>query len=208
MGNLKASENFCVTLFKEKNNYVDSIQFGFTDKNSENFTQYENMHMVFIVADGSGIVETDYEKFVLKSHDAFIVRPQELIIRTADKNNPWQMYFFTFSGEFAEYLIEKTAFADNNVLNLNDTAFEAIVKFINDQKDKGKQTIFESSKSLVALLSNFEPNRVTVVSGSGTDVYSQKQNYVFYIKNKEGLPKPLDSEEELEAIESFMNGDE
>ena len=34
------------------------------------------------------------------------------------------------------------------------------------------------------------------------------KTYVFYIKNKEGLPKPLDSEEELEAIESFMNGDE
>ncbi len=34
------------------------------------------------------------------------------------------------------------------------------------------------------------------------------KHYVFYIKNKEGLPKPLDSEEELEAIESFMNGDE
>ena len=37
---------------------------------------------------------------------------------------------------------------------------------------------------------------------------SKDKAYVFYIKNKEGLPKPLDSEEELEAIESFMNGDE
>lgn len=37
---------------------------------------------------------------------------------------------------------------------------------------------------------------------------SKDKTYVFYIKNKEGLPKPLDSEEELEAIESFMNGDE
>ena len=37
---------------------------------------------------------------------------------------------------------------------------------------------------------------------------SKDKTYVYYIKNKEGLPKPLDSEEELEAIESFMNGDE
>ena len=37
---------------------------------------------------------------------------------------------------------------------------------------------------------------------------TEDKTYVYYIKNKEGLPKPLDSEEELEAIESFMNGDE
>lgn len=32
--------------------------------------------------------------------------------------------------------------------------------------------------------------------------------FVFYIKNKEGLPKPLDSDEELQTIECFMKGDE
>lgn len=35
-----------------------------------------------------------------------------------------------------------------------------------------------------------------------------EKNTVYYIKNKEGLPKPLNSEEELKALEDFMNGDE
>ncbi len=34
------------------------------------------------------------------------------------------------------------------------------------------------------------------------------QKFVFYIKNKEGLPKPLDNEDECKTLELFMNGDE
>ena len=37
---------------------------------------------------------------------------------------------------------------------------------------------------------------------------NKDKSYVFYIKNKEGLPKPLDSEEELQTIELFMKNDE
>lgn len=36
----------------------------------------------------------------------------------------------------------------------------------------------------------------------------EEKTYVFYIKNKEGLPKPLNSDEENQYLESFMNGDE
>ena len=34
---------------------------------------------------------------------------------------------------------------------------------------------------------------------------NKEKPFVFYIKNKEGLPKPLDSEEESITLEQFMN---
>jgi len=107
---------FCNTLNIPKNEYINLLQVGW-DKCAPQYTysHYRDMYIIHFVKSGAGTIETNGRRYTLSKNDAFIIRPDVLTVQSADKEEPWELYFFGFNGKLADELVEKTVFRNNTV---------------------------------------------------------------------------------------------
>ncbi|MBE6787698.1 MAG: AraC family transcriptional regulator [Ruminococcaceae bacterium] len=94
-----------------QNEHLNLLQLG-RDLSSPGFSypQYHNTYSIYFIKSGKGTVETMGKKYILTKNDAFIIRPNELTIQTADSKEPWELYFFTFNGSVAAEVLNRTVF--------------------------------------------------------------------------------------------------
>ena len=64
--------------------------------------------LIHLIASGKGTFEKAGVKTTLSVGDAFIIRPGEVTVYSADKNDPWEYYWISFSGIWAETVMRKT----------------------------------------------------------------------------------------------------
>ncbi len=109
--------NFYIhSVYFTQNEYLNLLQSG-RDLSSPGFSypQYHNAHAIYFIKSGKGTVETMGKKYTLKQNDAFLIRPNELTIQTADSEDPWELYFFTFNGKLAPEILNRTVFKNHTV---------------------------------------------------------------------------------------------
>lgn len=100
----------------EHDNFINLLQVGW-DKCDAGYTysHFRDMYIIHYIKSGKGTIETNDNKYHLSQGDAFIVRPRILTVQTADLKEPWELYFFAFSGDYAKELVEKTVFKNNTI---------------------------------------------------------------------------------------------
>ncbi len=90
------------------------------------YPQYHSNYLIGIVKSGKGVFETHGKKFNLSQNDAFICRPNELSVQTADKNDSWEICFFSFNGSLSDDIIKKTIFGKDVVsIPLKDSSLSS-----------------------------------------------------------------------------------
>lgn len=99
-----------------QNKYLNLLQLG-RDLSSPGFSypQYHNMYIIYYIKSGEGTLETKGKKYHLSQNDAFLITPNELAIQTADSQNPWELYFFSFNGSLAKDILGRTVFKNGAV---------------------------------------------------------------------------------------------
>ena len=85
------------------------------------YTNFRNMFLIHFIKSGCGTLSINQQELHLKENDAFLIRPNQLAVYTADVENPWEYYYFALNGAFAPELIQRTVFHDDQVsCTLND----------------------------------------------------------------------------------------
>jgi AraC family transcriptional regulator of arabinose operon len=80
-----------------------------------------NAYLVHFVTSGKGTYIARNNTFHVSANQAFIIYPNEITTYIADEVEPWEYCFFSFNGEMVEELIERTGFADGNmVISMDD----------------------------------------------------------------------------------------
>ena len=174
---------FCNTITTEKNNSLNLIQLGW-DKcfPKSMYSHYRDMYIIHIIKTGSGTIETNDKKYVLKENDAFIVRPNELLVQIADENEPWELYFFAFDGSLAKPLVEKSVFASNPYTTIEDSSicqyiFDSAIELI----DNPMRTIY-TLNCLTKLLTYFESQSNISIFGENNHTITIQQKYVSFVQ--------------------------
>ena len=178
---------FCNSLAKDQNGSLNLIQVGW-DKCGSNrsYPHFRDMYIIHYIKSGCGIVETENKKYILSENSAFIVRPNILTVQTADNENPWDLYFFAFNGDFAEQLIERTVFSGNTVsVHMDDSELCDIIADIAINSNDSARNLNDMYKleCLFKLLSHFDKSTTPFSLYSGNsdymqDIVSKVQNYV------------------------------
>lgn len=73
--------------------------------------------MIHFIKSGRGTLSINNQTYVLNSNDAFLIRPNQIAVDTADKEFPWEYYYFAFNGLMAPELIERTYFKNNGLIH-------------------------------------------------------------------------------------------
>ena len=86
-----------------------------------------NVFMIHYVTAGKGTYNVDNRQYHLGPGDAFLIRPDETIVYTADREDPWQYGFIAFSGQAAQTYLNRTGFANNYVLHIDDDRINELI---------------------------------------------------------------------------------
>lgn len=78
------------------------------------YTNHRDLYLVHFVKNGKGSLTINNEKYTFGANQAFLIRPEQLAIYTADSSEPWEYYYFAFSGAYSSELVEKTVFRNGN----------------------------------------------------------------------------------------------
>ena len=88
-----------------------------------------NAYLIHFVTSGKGVYIARNNTYHLSANQAFIIYPNEITTYIADEQEPWEYCFFSFSGTMAEELIERTGFADGNmVITLDDDTLAGLIE--------------------------------------------------------------------------------
>ena len=58
-------------------------------------------YLVHYIEKGTGTFKNAHSEYKLKSGDAFLIRPDEVTVYTADEKNPWSYIWVGFTGDMA-----------------------------------------------------------------------------------------------------------
>lgn len=168
---------FCNILSIPKNDYINLVHVGW-DKCTPNYSysQYRDMYILQVIKSGVATIDTDGHRYTLGKNDAFLVKPFELTIHTADKNQPCELYFFAFSGQLAEQLLAQTVFKNDVVFSsLKDESFYDLVVDIALDLNKNPNRNLTTYQYLFQLLSYFDITEKAVsVHKNNSDSFYQK----------------------------------
>lgn len=92
-----------------------------------------NVYLVHYITGGKGTYNVDNRQYHLSAGDAFLIRPGKTVVYTADKADPWQYCFFAFTGQAAEDYLQRTGFANQDVIHIADDRVNDIVCETTDQ---------------------------------------------------------------------------
>ena len=74
-----------------------------------------DFYLVHIITKGYGVYSARGVDYDLKEGDAFLIYPNELTVYKADKAEPWEYYFFSFSGAMARDLLPGMGFTGDRL---------------------------------------------------------------------------------------------
>ncbi|MEE1315322.1 MAG: AraC family transcriptional regulator [Faecalimonas sp.] len=94
------------------------------------YTNCRDFYLIHFVRSGRGRLQIDGHTYTLTANDAFLIRPNQLAVYTADEITPWEYYYFAFAGDMVANLIERTHFQNQNIFcTLPDsTLYERIIE--------------------------------------------------------------------------------
>lgn len=161
----------------KNSNYINLAQVGWNKcLPASSYSQYRDMYIIHIVKSGSGIVENGGHRYTLGKNEAFLVKPNELTVQTADAANPWELYYFSFKGKFSEELLNKTVFKNNGfIASVEDEDIYELIKSIAiDLSNRPEQEI-RSLEYLFKLFSFFDAkSNYSVPQKANSDFIYQK----------------------------------
>ncbi len=166
----------------KKNDYLNLIIVGW-EKSYPKFTysQYRDMYIIHYIKSGCGTIETDGEKYQLHAGDAFIVRPEQLLIQTADKDDPWELYYFGFNGKLSDEFIDKTVFCNNTIyVTLGEISVSEEIASTAIQLNSNTPSIIYNTECISKFLSFFDKSKVTTLSPP--KAHTKNQQYIFFVK--------------------------
>ena len=88
--------------------YVHDYGYHKTEPNHTFGPAIRPYFLIHVIASGKGTFEKAGVKTPLSAGDAFIIRPGEVTVYSADKNDPWEYYWISFSGNWAETVMRRT----------------------------------------------------------------------------------------------------
>lgn len=88
--------------------YVHDYGYHKTEPNHTFGPAIRPYFLIHLIASGKGTFEKAGVKTTLTAGDAFIIRPGEVTVYSADNNTPWEYYWISFSGVWAETVMRKT----------------------------------------------------------------------------------------------------
>ena len=172
---------FCNTLSLEKNNFINLLQVGW-DKCTPgySYSHYRDMYIIHFVKSGMGTIETNGHKYTVRKNDAFIVRPHILNVQTADKSEPFELYFFAFGGKFADELVEKTVFKNNTVsVSVSDDSLHQIIADAAIELNENPYSETHTLEYLFKLISYFDTNtHLFTIRNDENNIYQKYINTV------------------------------
>ena len=97
----------------DTNPHIHLLQLGWEKcKPKYTYTEYRDMYLIHFIRSGSGTFTIDKKVYPQQKGSIILTRPNQITLFSADKEDPWEYYWFAFSGTFAEDLIERTFFRD------------------------------------------------------------------------------------------------
>lgn len=159
------------------NSFINLVQVGWNKcLPRSSYSHFRDMYIVHIIKSGSGVVETDGHRYNLGKNEVFLVRPNQLTVQTANPDDPWELYYFSFKGPFSEELLSKTCFKNGGFYSIiSDTSiFDFIVETSISLTDEPEQEI-KMLEYLFKMLSYFEEkNNSSSPNKNNTDFVYQK----------------------------------
>ncbi len=126
---LYAPTSFFYLTDKYKNGILDLCHCG-TDichTDSKIGPIIKPFYLIHYILRGHGTFAVGKDFYRLGPGDAFLIRPDEVVVYTADKIDPWQYCFFSFNGSAALQYVDRTAFNDSYVIHVgNDEIYDYV----------------------------------------------------------------------------------
>lgn len=143
---------------EESTNYINLVQAGWNKCQPESsYAHYRDMYIIHVIKSGTGIIENGGHRYSLGKNEAFLIKPGELTVQTADAKDPWEMYYFSFKGPLAEELLKKTVFHNNRFYAaLNDDSIFDTIKNIAIDLNNNSDNQMRTLEYLFKLLSFFD----------------------------------------------------
>lgn len=103
--------HICCSLEHLNNIYIYLSSIGF-DKCEPSFSNISNrdFHLIHYIKSGKGTFTINGTTYSLSEGDAFYIPPYTDGSYTADPDDPWEYYYFSFNGAFVPELLTKTVF--------------------------------------------------------------------------------------------------
>ncbi len=192
---MKSEQNnfFCNILDSEKNDYLNLVQLGW-EKCTPNYSysNFRDLYLIFYVKKGSGTIECDNQNFVVHKDDSYIFRPNILSIQRANKEDPFEIYFFAFDGKLAPKLIERTIFRKDQVaVSVPSNNLCDLIKNAAENISATGTSQFEKLEYLFKLLSHYDlSNSISLLQKSSRQdlhneiVYNVKKYIQLNYSNK------------------------
>lgn len=182
MENIYDQKFFCTILSSiEKNPHLKLLQVGWDKYDpGQSYTNFRDMYIIHFVKSGYGIFETNGKRYNIQPNDAFMTRPNIMAVQTADINEPWEICFFAFNGEFAKYLVENTGFKDGVVSVTLDNNIWKEIYDIAIELNENSASEMHNLEYLFRMLSFFETKN-TPLSAQADD-YEPSYKYIYAVK--------------------------
>lgn len=87
----------------------------------------KSFFLIHYILSGKGTFTVGKRQHHLGPGDAFLIRPGKTVVYTADQENPWRYCFFAFNGHAAEQYLNRTAFANSDVIHIGDDRINELV---------------------------------------------------------------------------------
>lgn len=104
-----------------KQNYTDNVELSIFNCGLENCEQghtwgpgIRDHYLIHFVASGKGFYTVNNTRYELHAGDVFLAKPSQLIIYSADYENPWEYYWVGFNGANANKLVAQLPFRENH----------------------------------------------------------------------------------------------
>ena len=107
-------------------------------------------YLLHLIVDGKGEVERDGNVTRLGAGDAFLIRPNEITTYRADKSQPWEYFWISFHGDFAEKLLERTT--DNVYASYRKSGLLALQTAVKNHETNALELL----KILLSVLSSIQ----------------------------------------------------
>lgn len=149
----------------KNNDYIHLVQAGWNKTLPDSsYAQYRDMYIIHIIKSGSGIVENNGHRYSLGKNEVFLVRPNQLTVQTANVNDPWELYYFSFKGKLTEEILNNTIFQNGGFYaTINDDSIFDIIKNVAIDLSQHPEQKIRSFEYLFKLLGYFDKQNATEV---------------------------------------------
>ena len=117
--------NINILVTNKRFSELNPIDAGYEKcKRGHSFGPYiREYYLIHYVLNGHGIIKKGEATYSVDKGSAFLIRPNEICIYTADYNDPWEYIWIGFTGRLAEDFCKA-----NDVFDIDERIFKDIIK--------------------------------------------------------------------------------